>query len=230
MPRDDGRVTAVIPVKDPDRHWLAWTLDSLNKQTEPVKEAIIVDSSEAPVSVSVDGLSTWVMHRPGTGIGEARRFGVRAASTEYVIEMDEDAVLLRDDYLARAIAELQKDDVAAAGGVVFPIRGNTVGKAISLADRFNPSDLGTHYLVYRTMQKRDGDLYPVRHRGEDITVREELRDSGQISRMTDQGVLKDLPTDRQQMGTDGLFTILSGAAAGVFASVVEDKLGEAVGL
>lgn len=226
MPRDDGRVTAVIPVKDPNPRRLAQTLDRLNQQTVPVKEAIVVDSSERPVDVYVDGMPTWVMHAPNAGIAEAREMGMSAVGTEYVVEMDEDAAFLSDKYLERAIEELQDEDVSAAGGVVFPARGNTYGKMIAFADRFNPSDLGTHYLVYPANRKLDSELYPMDHRGEDLTVRSELRREGRIERMTDQAALKDLPTTRQKGLRDTVVTAIVGAVAGAAVSAAEAAIRE----
>lgn len=229
--RDVPTVSAVMPVHDPSVKHMAWTLDRLEEQDYPIKELIVVDSSDVPVDVEMDQIPTQVIRAPDAGISDARELGIQRATGEYIVELDEDAVMLRDDYISSALRELQRDGVTGSGGVVIPIRGNVEGKAIALADRFNPTDLGTHNLVYPRrlcLEKDNASLcHPMPNRGEDITLRKELRKWGKIRRMNDQGILKDLPTTRQELSRNAILgTILGGVIAGVGSSIAERIVAE----
>lgn len=224
MPPKRGAVTVVIPVMDPNAQYLAETINSVSRQDYPVKEVLLVDASQSPVEVNSD-VPVRVLHKPGLGIGASRREGVKEADTKYVAHLDEDAVLLDRDYFSEAVGLIQKPGVSAAGGTVFPIRGNSFGRAIAVLDRLNPSDLGTHYLVHEVQQTPGGAGIPVgMGRGEDITIRRQLKQFGQVERMSDKGALKDLPTSRQSAVRDLLVSTASGALAGVLTSFVQDRL------
>jgi len=226
---DDPSVTAVLTVKDPNPSYLAWTMDRLAEQNKPPDEVIVVDASEPPVEVDHSELNTRVVREPGLGIGDARQLGVENANTDYVMEMDADAILIRDDYTERAIEELSRPEVSGAGGVLLPMTEKPTAKMVASLDRLNPSDLGTHYLMYpRANCITDGgdQCYPVPNRGEDRTVRQTLRQFGEISRMRDQPVMKDVPTTRQQKG---LKTIGASVAAGVFTSIATSAIKSAFG-
>lgn len=225
---DSPTVSAVLSLRNPNPAHLAWTLDSLAEQTHPPDEVIAVDASPEPVDVNHERLETKVYNQPDMGIGDAREFGLEKASGEYIVEMDEDAILVNDNYIQRGLEELSRDGVAGAGGVLLPLTEKPTAKLVAALDRVNPSDLGTHYLMYpRALCMAGGEdgCYPVPGRGEDRTVRERLRQFGDISRMHDQPVMKDVPTTRQE---SGLRTIGASIAAGVATSIVTSWVREAL--
>lgn len=222
-------VSAVMVVRDPDPKHMAWSLSRLPEQNYPVEEVIVVDSSEEPVEAEVEEIPTRVIHAPDMGIGDARQKGIQVASGDFILEMDEDAVLVRDDYIASAILRGSQSGSAAAGGVVLPIRGNLEGHGIALLDRLNPTTLGTHNMVFpRRLCVEDGtdQCYLLPNRGEDRTLRKHLAHHGRIERMHDQAVLKDLPTTRQETARNLLSTIVVGAVAGTVSSIVTAYVGK----
>jgi len=223
----DASVSAVFAIKNPEIETLAWTLDRLAEQTHPPMEAVIVDSSSPPIDAEVDSYPVRVLNRPNMGIGEARREGIRYARGDHVLHMDEDAVLLRDDYIESALASIQSPDVAAAGGVVYPLRETAEGKTIALLDRFNPTTMGTHYLLHPKALCSGGRCSPVDGRGEDIPHRRQVSRFGRTERMTEQGVLKDLPTTRQRIARDILVASVSGVVSGALTGYLTDVLGVA---
>lgn len=232
MPSSGGppRVSAVLSLRDPNPAHLAWTLDSLAEQTRPPDEVIAVDASPEPVDVNHEELNTKVYNQPDMGIGDAREFGLEKASGEYIVEMDEDAILVADNYIQRGMEELSRDRVAGAGGVLLPLTEKPTAKLVAALDRVNPSDLGTHYLIYpRALCMAGGEegCYPVPGRGEDRTVRERLRQFGDISRMHDQPVMKDVPTTRQENGLKTIgASILAGVATSFATSLIRDALAD----
>jgi|APHM01.1.fsa_nt_gi Glycosyltransferases, probably involved in cell wall biogenesis len=218
-------VTPIIPVYDPNPEYLARTLDSIGKQSQPVEEVVIMDSSPVPLDAESDEVPVRVVHVPEAGIGEARRQGMQQASTDLVSHMDEDAVLLDSDYFSRAVGELQDPDVAGVGGTVFPIEGNPFGRGIALADRFNPTSLGTHHLVHDRRLCGDGKcVRPGMDRGEDATIRQQLQSVGELRRMDDQAALKDLPTTRQERGGEIMTAVLSAIVSSVASAAVAETL------
>lgn len=231
MPRrGQPTVSAIMPVHDPNLEHMAWTLDALENQDYPIRELIVIDSSPGAVNVEMDSIPTKVLRAPDAGIADARELGIQNATGDYIVELDEDAVMLREDYITQAVESIQTDGTSAAGGVVIPIRGNVEGRAIAFADRFNPSSLGTHNLVYpRTMCLRQGEsmCHPMANRGEDITLRRELQQYGRIHRMNDQGILKDLPTTRQELSRNAIVgTIIGGVIAGIGSAIAERIVAE----
>jgi len=221
----NNRVAAVIPVHNPDQATLARTIDSVGEQDYPETEVVVVDSSPEPLRISSEAVETTTIRRPEAGIGEARREGIDATTAEYIAHMDEDAILLRPDYFSQAVEQLDEPQTAAVGGTVFPLRGNPGGKAIALADKFNPTSLGTHHIVHRAALCSGAScVFPGQGRGEDRTIRNELQQYGQIKRLTDQAALKDLPTTRQSITRDLLVGTVGGALAGAASGWVQDNL------
>jgi len=225
-------VAAVIVTRDPNLTHLAWTLSRLADQDYPIEEAIIVDSSEDAIEVEVEGVPTRIVQMAPEGISAARRRGVRESTADIVIQMDEDAVFLRDDYVRRAVEHLADPTVSAVGGVVVPIRGNVNGDIIAGLDRINPSALGTHTLVHERAYCLDegGDVcFPMADRGEDVSLRERLQQFGTIRRMADQAVLKDLPTNRQSLAQQVVVGTIVGSLTGALTGIVRDRLEETGG-
>lgn len=223
----DGSLSVVIPTYQPDATNLVRTIDSIGDQDYPVEEVVIVNSGPDPLEVNSQKVRTRVIESPETGTGEARREGMESVDTEYVAHFDEDAVLLREDYFSDAVERLQKPDVSAVGGTVFPLRGNVGGRAIALADRFNPSSLGTHHIVHRRALCTEGEcFYPGQGRGEDISIRRELQQHGHIERMQGQGALKDLPTARQGLARDLIVGTVTGAIAGAVSGYIRDQVSD----
>jgi len=212
--------------KDPDPETMAWSLSRLAEQDYPVSEAIVVDSSPTPPKVSIEGINERVIHAPEAGNGEAREIGLSEARGDYILEMDEDAVLVRDDYLSQAVDELTDDRVAATGGVALPLRDNLSGHAVAMLDRVNPTALGTHYMVYPRTSALPGveeEFYGRGNRGEDISARGRLKEMGEVRRMPNQAVLKDLPTTRQSGAGSG---IIGGIIAGFVTAAVQERVTE----
>lgn len=225
MPSGQPTVSAVITTHNPDPEFLVRTLDGLADQDYPIEEVVIADSSDPPVTAKVDGIPTRIVRPPARGIATGRREALTNASSDYVLELDEDAVLLKPDYVSRAVEILEsKQGASAAGGVVLPMRDNREGHAIALLDRYNPSDLGTHNMVFprAACEGGEGDIcYPMGHRGEDVTLRDRLRQFGRIERMDDQPILKDLPTTRQRAGRNTvLWSLLGGVLSSVATSII----------
>jgi len=224
---DDGRMAAVIPVKDPNAVHLSQTIDSIGDQTYTPKEVIVVDSSATPLAINSDVVNVNTIRRPDAGIGEARREGMREADAEYIAHLSEDAVILRSDYFAEAVDRLDQPDVSAVGGTVFPIRGNREGKAIAVLDKFNPSSLGTHHIIHKkALCDGSACFHSGQGRGEDRTLRSELRQYGRIERMGDHAAMKDLPTKRQSLARKVIIGSLTGAIAGAASGWARDNLSE----
>lgn len=212
--------------KDPDLSHLNWSIERLRQQDHPVKELIVVDSSSPKLSVEADDLPVRVIHQPDAGIGEARHVGIQQAQSKYIVEMDEDAIFLNDDYLSDAVGRVESSrHVTAAGGVALPLRGNIEGRLWSVADRLNPSTLSTHYMVFPRAvctSGREQRCYTVSARGEDIKVRDRLNDAGRIVRMYDQPVLKDMPTDRQASTRNAITAaLIGGIISGIGANIAD---------
>lgn len=218
--------SVVIPVVDPDVRALALTLDSVAEQDFPIEEVVIVDGSDEPVEAKVDGIDTKVVQDEGLGQGNARRLGMQSTTGDYIVHLDEDAILLNENYVSEAVSRIESQpDAAAAGGTVIPLRGNLTGDFIAAADRLNPSTLGTHHLVHPRYicVEDDGMLcFPIDGRGEDITLRNALKKSGGIVRMYNQPAMKDLPTARQEKGINTLvLSLAGGVVSGLITSAVE---------
>lgn len=228
-------VSAVMAVKNPDLASVAETLDSVSRQNYPVTEAIIVDSSDTPLEADVDGIETRMIYAPSDDIAQARSRGVREARGDYVVHLDEDGALVREDYISSALERLQQDGVSAAGGVVGMSHLPADGKAFAFAERVVPSDLCTHQLVHSREMVRGRNrsrAFPQDHGGEDITNRDLLREFGKISRMADQPVKKERPTTRQRIAEEiSVGAIVGGAVTGIVTSAVQRgirRLGDTV--
>jgi glycosyltransferase involved in cell wall biosynthesis len=210
------RVTAVLVTKNPNIEWLRDTVASLQDQSRPPNRIIVIDASENPPR-SVRGVK--VVHEPGLGIAEARRRGVRLADRGYVIHLDEDCVLRNPDHIKIGIETLQQEGVSAVGGVVVPIRGNAEGKLVASLSNRTPFDLCTFHLMHHTDICPDGEAcFPIelQGRGEDLPLRNRLRESGRIERRNDLVIEKDIPTTRQS----GVRNVVVGAVASGIASAV----------
>lgn len=218
--------TVVIPVLEPDPNALALTLDSVARQDFPVEEVIIVDDSDETVDAEVEDTPVRVIPGEGVGQGRARQIGIEEASGEYIVHLDEDAVMLNESYISSGIATIESNDGAvASGGTVLPLHGNVQGDMIAVMDRLNPSTLGTHHLIHEKRLCANGGseaCFPVERRGEDITHRNALKERGGIIRMYDQPVMKDLPTQRQEKGINTiLLSVAGGVLSGLVTSAVE---------
>jgi glycosyltransferase involved in cell wall biosynthesis len=222
----NGGVSVIIPTKEPNEEWLMWTLRSLEEQTVPPLEVIVVDGSDPPLRVDSTGaLNVRTYHRAGLGIGAARRFGAEQAAGPHLMHTDEDAVLLREDYIERAMEHLSSEGVVGVGGVVFPIQSNPSGHLVTAFDRMSPSPLSTHHILHPKYLCPDGQAcFQVDGRGEDLDIRSHLRQHGEIRRDGDLVALKDMPTNRQK----GALQSIGAAAFGGIATAVGSTLGSAI--
>lgn len=226
MADDDGSLAVIIPAMDPDLDTLAWTLERVGAQDYPVEEVVIVDSSERPIdAINSDAVNARVMQEPGMGIGEARRAGMESVDTQYVAHIDTDTIFLTETYFSEAIERLQDPAVAAAGGTTYPLDGNIQGRAIALFNRFNPTTLSTYNLVFeRRLCSEGACFFPGQGRGEDITMRDQLKQFGRIEQMSGQTMGTEMPTERQGLIRDVVVGTITGAVAGAVSGYARDFL------
>jgi GT2 family glycosyltransferase len=132
-PRDSREAVAlpslsvVICTKDrPEPLWCC--LESLATQTHRARELIVVDASLVPSVDAVDAFARQspecqVQHlRAAPGLPRQRNVGVRAASCEVIVFLDDD-VVLEPGYLAgiaRVYAENGAGDIGGVGGAQVP--------------------------------------------------------------------------------------------------------------
>lgn len=239
-------VTAVVVTADPRRDHLAMTIRSLAKQENPPAEVLFVDGtsgghaldkggdcslcgnvvSEAITELENQGATVRNIHDEKAGIGEARRIGMEEATEPVVWHLDEDANILSEDWTQKALSELDKPEVAGVGGNVTPIEDSRVGKFFGATDAVTGAVPGGWYIMYpRRLCMGDGECLLVgQQRGEDITVRRTLNESGDLVRRPDLLAQKDLPTTRQKKARNIVLSAAGGAVAGTLA----DKLFSAV--
>lgn len=244
-------VTAIIPVRNPDRDHLAQTLSSLARQTRPPTEVIVVDSTPGgfkvksqrgggcglcgdPVVTALDILSqkgvdvSTIQIEAGTG--EARRRGMDAASQPFVLHIDEDAVFKRENAIEAGLQQLRDDNEAVAvGGSVTPLRGNPDGHVFALAERALPSTLTIHHLMHPRAfcSSQDSCMFIGQHRGEDITLRRHLQQHGTIVAVPQMTAQKDLPTQRQSTLRNIGLAVAGGAAAPLAERAISGLLARA---
>lgn len=207
----NGSITAVIPVKEPNMEFLQLTIDGLGRQTVNPERIIIVDCTVFDETELETEIPIHVVTSDDCGIGIQRREGLRWVDTEFVIHLDEDAVLITNDYIERGLLHASKEGVSAAGGVVEPIRGNLEGRIISTLEKMSPQVRCTHYLIHKMDLCSDVDrCFPLHSRGNDIRLRKYLLKHGDIVRDKDMLALKDLPTNRQKKASN--FVAFTGVA------------------
>lgn len=229
-------VTAVIPIMDPNREHLARTLASLARQNSPPAEVIIVDSTPGgfhvgeggdgdcgvcgdPVVAALDalhaaGVSTSVVHNDEAGIGGARRAGLHAASSPVVWHMDEDSVILSNDWTEVALDRLEEDGIVGVGGAVIqPVDKTRQGKVIArLGDALRIPPEGHNIMHPRMLCAGDRCFEAGQNRGEDITLRRQLRRHGRVVRESSLVCEKAFPTRRQELGRNIGGATAAGAA------------------
>jgi succinoglycan biosynthesis protein ExoA len=126
---DDCAVTLSVVICTKDRpEMLAACLESLEGQTRPPEEIVIVDASATPARDAVDRLleampdCRFVLLAAAPGLPRQRNLGARATTGSVVVYLDDDVVLERG-YLA-AIARTFEDDrtrqIGGAGGAQIP--------------------------------------------------------------------------------------------------------------
>ena len=107
-----GRVSAIITCRDLGRT-LVEALRSLERQTRPAADIVIVDDASTDVytrqviaKLERDG--TFVAHGPGRGASAARNLGARLTSGDYLAWLDADDTL-EPGYFEAAAARLDAD-------------------------------------------------------------------------------------------------------------------------
>lgn len=193
-------VTATIAVRNPNTTWLRQTLESLDRQSHPPKEVIIVDNSPGdPASIEGD-LSVPVrhIHRPDLDLPQQRALGISAAETELVISLDEDAVLENPTHLKQATILLDNPKVVAVGGRPVPIRENTTGYLAAATVRF--AGPRAYFPVHKTHLCPHGRAcYQVTHRGSDVSLKSHLKKHGKVVHRDQLTIRTDLPTSKQRL-------------------------------
>lgn len=193
-------VTASIAVKNPRVDWLSSTLESLAAQSRPPWEIVIVDATPRPIDVPIPSSGPPVrhLHRPELGLAEQRALGIRAADTDLVLRLDEDAVLERPDHLERALEQLQEPAVVAVGGRPVPIRENTSGYVAAAVIR--ATGPRAYFPVHHTHLCPSGRAcYPTVHRGDDVTLKAHLKRHGEVRHDDTLTIRTDLPTTKQRL-------------------------------
>ncbi len=120
-------ISVVICAHNPDRSRLRRTLDGLRAQTLPPArwEILLVDNASSPALtfdefISYVPLNTRLLQESTLGLTCARRTGLRAATTEFIVLVDDDNVLA-PDYLDRILTAFARlPHVGALGGKSFP--------------------------------------------------------------------------------------------------------------
>lgn len=237
-------VSANIVTKDPDMSHLGMTLRSLADQQKPPAEVIIVDSTAgghavqsaesmcsvctANVTDSIEslrrqGADVKLIHDEDAGLGAARWLANKGASEDVVWHLDEDAVIVSDDWTIRALDQLDDPGVSAVGGCVSPLQDNPMGRVIGTADTITSATPGGWYIMYpRAYCDGQGCMMPDQHRGEDTTTRRVLRRKGRLVRDPNLLAQKDLPTERQKSARNVVLGAAGGAVAGAVASKFMD--------
>lgn len=233
-------VSAIIVTRDPNPVHVGSTLRSLADQERPPAEVLVVDSTPGGHFLNVDsecalctqyvegalervgeaGSKTKRVYSETAGVGEARHLGIQESGQPAVWHLDEDSVIATPEWTRRALKRIDNPDVAAVGGNVAPIRDNLDGRALGALDaatQFNP---GGWYLTHpRAYCTGDACVWPGQDRGEDRTLREELRQHGALVRDPELLAEKDLPTTRQR----SLRNVVAGTAGGAIAGAVASR-------
>jgi cellulose synthase/poly-beta-1,6-N-acetylglucosamine synthase-like glycosyltransferase len=116
-------VTAIVPAFN-EADWLGATIESLQRQTAPPVEIIVVDDCSEDGTGAVAASFGARVVRPPQNTGSkagAQTFALRQVRTDLVLAIDADTVLA-PDALERIVAALEDPDVAAASGFVLPRR------------------------------------------------------------------------------------------------------------
>jgi len=120
-------LTVVIPAHNPDPGRLRDTLLGLRAQTLPADrwDTTLIDNASArwPEPAFFTGCAPAnfaIVHEPTLGLSAARRAGLRAATGEFAVFVDDDNVLA-PDYLEQALACFARlPRLGAAGGRTLP--------------------------------------------------------------------------------------------------------------
>jgi GT2 family glycosyltransferase len=115
----EGRISAIVPVWN-GRDMLLRLLDSLEAQTQPVEELLVVDNGSqdgAPEAALARGARVLAMGC-NAGFAEAVNRGVRESCGEWVAILNSD-VELAPDYLARLLAAAQASGAWFATGKIL---------------------------------------------------------------------------------------------------------------
>jgi glycosyltransferase involved in cell wall biosynthesis len=93
----DRKVSIIIPCYNGAR-FLAETLESALRQTEPAREIVVVDDGSKDASAEIAEATPGVrcVRQPNRGVSAARNHGLRETSGEYVIFLDADDRLMPD--------------------------------------------------------------------------------------------------------------------------------------
>ncbi|MEP7064300.1 MAG: glycosyltransferase family A protein [Betaproteobacteria bacterium] len=103
------RVSAVMPVYNGDRY-LAEALDSIDAQTRPVDEIVVVDdgSTDGSAAIVAGYPKVRYLHQPNAGCAAARNRGVAAANGDAIAFIDQDDRWL-PGHLARMVGVLERE-------------------------------------------------------------------------------------------------------------------------
>ncbi len=126
-------ITVIICAHNPDRPRLQRTLDGLRLQSLPSDrwQTLLIDNASSP-ALTLDEFSAHappnlrLLHEPTLGLTAARRTGLRAATTEFIILVDDDNVLA-PDYLEQTLAAFARlPRIGALGGKSLPEFSSTI--------------------------------------------------------------------------------------------------------
>lgn len=126
VPGSQPIISVIIPTRN-GAHWLDQLLTGLERQTRPVAEILIVDSSSTDATCSIAGEHGVQVLQ--IDVGSFDHGGTRSMAAQYVhgnilVFMTQDAVLKDDFSIERLIAPfLEREDIGAAYGRQLPAAG-----------------------------------------------------------------------------------------------------------
>lgn len=221
---DLAPVSGVMPIQDPDVDTFWRTLRSIDAQTTPPAETIIVDTSVDPtpapqgVTIPVRTIHRPDLHYRGRTIPLQRRIGISASTEPYIWRLDEDAVFDRDDHLETLMFDVQKPDVVAACARVEPIEDTFWARAERRMMEMSPS-YGLFPVYPRDVCPDGRDCYPRKTTrpmslsASDALFTAQLVKHGRIHRNDDLVCRTSLPTTRAELMFKGGAVAAAGAVA-----------------
>lgn len=173
-----AEVDVVICTKDRPKRLCAAVAQA--RQLIPCNQIIVVDSSVRPPKKLLDSLNVNYMFTPNAKLGFARQQGLRRASTEYVVFLDDD-IKLEPDWFPKMFTTLttsKSNVLAVSSKVIFGYRTDKIlEKLCTRANRGEGGSIGICLLKRAPILALGGFNLAV-HRGEDLELHLRLKRDG----------------------------------------------------